>query len=72
MEYFSSDQDENNVVRHEYRTLTESEKADMMRVKDLGLEFINVCDQIGSSREMSLAKTNIEQAVMWAVKSITQ
>ena len=39
---------------------------------DLGLAFIQACDEIGSSREMSLAKTNAEMAVMWSVKHVTK
>lgn len=62
----------NNVVRHEYRVLTNNEKAQMKRLKDIGLAFIEACDEIGQSREMSLAKTNAEQAVMWAVKHVTR
>lgn len=69
----------NNVMRHEYRTLTEPEKAQMKMVKDLGLAFIETLHVIGGtdgngygSRELSLAATNAEQAVMWAVKHITR
>lgn len=60
-----------NVVRHVHRDLTEYEKGQIKIVKDAGLEFIEVCDMIGKGREMSLAKTKIEEAVFWAVKSIT-
>ena len=35
------------------------------------LEFITKCNEIGRSRELALAVTNAEQAVMWAVKHIT-
>lgn len=66
------DRTRNNVVRHEYRTLTPIEKAQMARIKDLGAEFIGVCQSVGQSRELSLAVTNAEQAVMWAVKHITR
>jgi hypothetical protein len=62
----------NNVVRHEYRVLSDDEKAQMLKLKDLGLAFIQACDAIGQSRELSLAKTNAEQAVMWAVKHVTR
>ena len=62
----------NNVMRHEYRVLDDSEKASMKSIKDIGLEFHDLCDQIGQSRELSLAKTKIEEAVMWAVKHITK
>ena len=62
----------NNVVRHEYRVLDAAEKEQMRRVKDMGLAFIEACDTIGASREMSIAKTKMEEAVMWAVKGITK
>jgi hypothetical protein len=62
----------NNTMRHQYRVLNDEEKAQMAELKDLGLAFITLCDHIGSSRELSLAKTNAEQAVMWAVKHVTR
>jgi hypothetical protein len=67
----SDDRTANNAVRHKYRVLTDAEKAQMVELKDLGAAFIAKCDEIGQSREMSLAKTNAEQAVMWAVKHVT-
>ncbi|WP_417255328.1 hypothetical protein [Celeribacter halophilus] len=67
----SDDRTANNAVRHKYRTLTDEEKAQMVELKDLGAAFLAKCDEIGQSREMSLAKTNAEQAVMWAVKHVT-
>ena len=62
----------NNVMRHEYRVLTDEEKQAMKAVKDGGIAFYEMLDAIGSSRELSLAKTKIEEAVMWAVKHITK
>ena len=62
----------NNVMRHEYRVLSEGEKEQMKTIKDEGARFFEYCDRIGSSRELSLAKTKIEEAVMWAVKHITR
>lgn len=67
----SDDRVVNNVMRHAYRVLTDEEKVAMQRVKDLGLAFHEMLGEIGSSREMSVAKTKIEEAVMWAVKHIT-
>jgi hypothetical protein len=61
----------NNAVRHKYRVLSDEEKQQMVELKDLGAAFLSKCDEIGQSREMSLAKTNAEQAVMWAVKHVT-
>ena len=62
----------NNVVRHEYRVLTAEEKQDMLDLKDLGAAFIAKCNRIGASRELSLAVTNAQQAVMWAVNHVTK
>lgn len=61
----------NNVMRHEYRTLSDAEKANMQAIKDIGLHFHDQLEMLGSSRELSLAKTKIEEAVMWAVKHLT-
>lgn len=62
----------NNVMRHEYKSLSDAEKDQMLRVKHLGLEFFDYLTSVGESRELSLAKTKIEEAVMWAVKHITK
>jgi hypothetical protein len=62
----------NNVMRHEYRVLTDYEKTQMQALKDIGLHFINYCNTLGENRELSLAKTKMEEAVFWAVKSITR
>ena len=61
----------NNTVRHQYRVLTEAEKARMVEIKDLGAQFLTLIDETGAGREYSLAKTKIEEAVMWAVKGLT-
>ena len=61
-----------DVMRRKYKLLSEEEKGNIERVKDLGRVFYGVCDYIGASREMSLAKTRIEEAVMWATKHITR
>jgi len=74
MDSTSDDRTINNVMRHEYRVLNDAEKLAMQQVKDKGLEFWFMLDEIGGpsgSREISLAKTKIEEAVMWAVKDIT-
>lgn len=68
----SDDRVKNNVMRHEYRVLTEAEKGAMLGVKDKGLELLDEIMGLGESRELSLAKTKVEEAVMWAVKHITK
>lgn len=62
----------NNAVRHAYRVLTDAEKQQMVDLKDIGAAFIAKCQEIGGSRELALAITNAEQAVMWAVKHVTR
>ena len=62
----------NNVVRHEYRVLTDAEKAQMQSIKDAGRSFLELLDARPASRELSIARTKIEEAVMWAVKDITR
>lgn len=61
----------NNTMRHQYRVLTDAEKANMQAIKDAGLAFHSLIEGLGNSRELSLAKTKIEEAVMWGVKHIT-
>jgi hypothetical protein len=74
-EYVASESDGrtvNNDVRHQYRVLSDAEKRDMVRLKDMGVEFIATIDVcVPKGREASLAKTKIEEAVMWAVKGLT-
>ena len=62
----------NNVMRHEYKVLSEEEKFLMKEIKDKGKEFYDFIDSMNASREVSLAKTKVEEAVMWAVKHITK
>jgi hypothetical protein len=62
----------NNVMRHQYRVLTDAEKQQMQAIKDKGLELHDLIESIGQSREMSVAKTKTEEAVMWAVKHLTR
>ncbi len=68
----TDDRTANNAVRHAYRVLSDDEKAQMLALKDMGAAFIAKCEEIGKSREMALAITNAEQAVMWAVKHVTK
>lgn len=63
-----------NVFRPQYRELSEEEKARLDTLKTAAevlheMMFIDGTDK--GQREMALARTNLEQAVMWAVKGIT-
>lgn len=75
MTHVSSESDErtiNNAVRHQYRVLSSIEKEVMVKIKDDGLAFIELIDtMVPKGREASFAKTKIEEAVMWAVKGLT-
>ena len=76
----SDERTKNNVMRHEYRVLDGTEKMHMQEVKDRGLAFVELLQAIGGtegtdrqgSRELSLAQTKMEEAVMWATKHITR
>jgi len=70
----------NNAVRHNYRILSDAEKAQMQEIKDMGAAFIAKLHEIGgtapegdrfASRDLSLANTHAEDAVMRAVRHIT-
>jgi hypothetical protein len=61
----------NNTMRHQYKVLTDAEKAAMLKIKDDGLALHTYIASLGKSRELSLAATKIEEAVMWAVKHVT-
>lgn len=61
----------NNTMRHQYKVLTDAEKATMLKLKDDGLALHTYIASLGKSRELSLAMTKIEEAVMWAVKHVT-
>jgi hypothetical protein len=71
VESTSDERTVNNTMRHQYRVLGDAEKANMAKIKDKGLEFHEFVAGLGQSREISIAKTKIEEAVMWAVKAVT-
>lgn len=60
-----------DVMRQAYRALSEAEKDAMQKLKADAASLYDFVISLGSSRELSTAKTKIEEAVMWAVKHIT-
>lgn len=68
----------NNTVRHTYRELTDEEKAVVGELKRIGEEFLATLDVVDGvtggqvRREIALARTKAEEAVMWAVKGVTK
>lgn len=61
----------NQVMRAAYRALSSQEVADMTYIKERGADLYDKIVLLGESRELSIAKTKLEEAVMWAVKHIT-
>lgn len=76
----SDDRTANNAVRHQYRTLSDAEKQQIVEIKDIGAAFVAKLHEIGGgtdggdrfgSRDLALANTHAEDAVMRAVRHIT-
>lgn len=65
----------NNTMRHQYRVLSDTEKAKMAQIKDTGLVLYTLIESVKPpdySREIRNALDRVEEAVMWAVKEITK
>lgn len=60
-----------DVFRGVYRELSESEKETVATIKRIAAELYVHIDGMNDGREKSVAKTKLEEAVMWAVKGIT-
>lgn len=66
-----------DTFRKEYRPLSDQQKELMELIKDRAESLLFAFNQHtefevqADARAMALAKTNLEQAVMWAVKAIT-
>lgn len=66
-----------DVFRKKYIILTEDQKSWIDSFKDLAqkihddFESCSVAQPDSDKRMMALAKTNLEQSIMWAIKAIT-
>lgn len=62
-----------NRFRTQYRTLTSQEQVQLTQLKDKAEELAKLVELARPvpTRYTALALTNLEQAVMWAVKEIT-
>ena len=60
-----------NVFRPAYRPLSEGERQNIEELKDLAGKLHGVIDACATGREGAIAKTKLEEAVMWAVKGAT-
>ena len=59
-------------LRRRHRDLTPTEIAAVQALKDAGERFLDLCETLGESRETSIARMKIEEAVMWAVKHVSR
>jgi len=61
-----------DIFRKEYKPLDDSQKLRIDQIKKEAEKLHESIDwAIGDKRMIDLAKTNLEQAVMWAIKAIT-
>jgi hypothetical protein len=60
-----------DVMRMEYRELTREQSEQILAIKGNAASLYGLLGTLGESRELSLAKTKLEEAVMWAVKALT-
>ena len=64
-----------DTFRKEYRQLSDDEKAYISKFKEqaeiLYTQFEDAIFLDPDPRMMALAKTNLEQSIMWAIKAIT-
>lgn len=65
-----------DIFRPAYRELSEAEKERILHLKQQAFQlllFFNVdSEQKSKDRETSIAMTKLEEAVMWAVKSLSK
>ncbi len=62
-----------DLLRKTHRPLSEAEQAQVHAIKVKAQELYDILNNCTppQSRELSLARTKIEEAVMWAVKHVT-
>ena len=58
--------------QHPLRNLSAEETFQVASIKEVGQELIDLIDTMPLNRELALAKTKVEEAVMWAVKGVTK
>lgn len=68
---FGTTQDEDRVTNGSPRYLSKEESIQVAQIRDLEAEFISACRSIGTSRDLALAITHMEDASMRAIRHIT-
>ncbi len=60
-----------DIFRKIYAPLTEEQTAMVQKLKETGELLYALYDKIGVSHETAIAKTKLEESMMWAVKHTT-
>lgn len=59
-------------IMHQFkRPLTLEDEMNIKIIKGLGNNLYTILSKLGACREISLAKTKLEEAIMWTVKGIS-
>lgn len=53
------------------RVLSMEQTMQLKELQDLAADFVTLCQKMGSSRDLSLAVTNMQQAEFWACRHVT-
>lgn len=61
-----------DIFRKQYLDLTKEQTDLISEIKEKSEYLMTLIDSIGLHREAALAKTKLEECVMWAVKGITR
>ena len=61
-----------DVMRQEYRQLSANKKQTLSVFKQQAADLYDTIASFGESRELSIAKTKLEECVMWATKELTR
>jgi hypothetical protein len=58
-----------DIFRKVYRALSDENSKHIVLMKEKAEELFSLFDKV-NSREMAVAKTNLEQTMMWATKAV--
>lgn len=59
-----------DILGVEYRQMSGAELNRIHALKEMGMEMLDLMREAGSSRELDLAQTRLEEAVFWSVKHV--
>ncbi len=65
---------DDDIMHQRHRIIASEDKARISSIKEIGRAFVNSCNTFShhAPRESALAKTKMEEAVMWAIKGIAK